>query len=239
MKKKVIIIDDDPKGIELLTAYIQPYLQDLELAGKAENCHEAVQLIKQVHPDLVFLDIEMPDGSGFDVLRQVSGYDFHCIVITAFEKFAIPAFDVEALHFLCKPVGKEKFDQAILRFYKQYNLSAVKKREVSLLTGGKIKIPQQYGYDIVEVKDIVRLEARGSYTEIFFDTQKPVLVSRHLKIYERLLKPQGFVRIHKSHLINTNFVKSVHKGGVIVLKDNTHLNYSSNHKEEIFHHFSV
>ena len=123
MKKKVIIIDDDPNGVELLKHYLSSHKGQLEIAGEACNCTTGIELIKSVTPDLVLLDVEMPDGTGFDVLRNVQQYAFHTIVITAFEKFAVSAFDVNALHFLCKPVGKEKFDMALLRFYQQNEFS--------------------------------------------------------------------------------------------------------------------
>ena len=243
MKKKVIIIDDDPNGVELLKQYLASHTLHLELAGCAGNCLKGEKLIRAVDPDLVLLDIEMPDGSGFDLLRNVSEHVFHCVIITAFEKFAIPAFDADALHFLCKPVGKEKFDMALLRFYQRNSLLAENKKNASL-TGSlpdeqKMKIPSLNGYEIVEIKEIVRLQANGSYTEIYFISGNKMLTSKHLKAYEEILRPMGFVRIQKSHLVNTAYVKSIRKGkkGILVLKDGTHLYFSNTYRTDILSHF--
>lgn len=243
MKKKVIIIDDDPSGVELLEQYLFSHTRHLQLSGTAGNCSEGIELIRSVTPDLILLDVEMPDGTGFDVLRDVQDCSFHCIIITAFEKFAVPAFDADALHFLCKPVGREKFDTALLRFYRQNHLLAADKKEAvqptDLLTDQKIKIPRLYGYDIVAIKDIVRLQANGSYTNIHLSSGDTILVSKHLRAYEESLLPLGFVRIQKSHLVNTAYIKSIRKGkkGILVLKDNTELYFSSTCRADILRHF--
>lgn len=243
MKKKVTIIDDDPDGVKLLKHYLHSHTRQLELAGDAHDCRSGVTLIRSEKPDLVLLDGEMPDGSGLDVLRQVQDLNFDCIFITAHEKFAVPAFDANALHFLCKPVGKEKFDTALLRFYQRNNLLSENKTDTSpsqdLLAEQKMKIPRLYGYDIVEIKDIVRLEANGSYTKIYFATGENILVSKHLKAYEDALGSMGFVRIQKSHLVNTGYVKSIRKGkkGILVLKDDTEIYFSNAYREDILRHF--
>lgn len=241
MKHKVIVIDHDRKGMALLKQHLQSHTLQLELAGEANSCEEGIKLLKNVSPNLVLIGAKLPDGTGFDVLKNVGSLTFDTIIITALEKVTVPTHYTNILYFLRKPISKEQLDNALQRFYQQHNVLAEKQRRISpeIATDQKIKIPQLHGYDIVSIKEIVRLQANGSYTKIFFSSGKETLVSKHLKTYEEGLQSLGFVRIHKSHIVNTAYIKSIRKGkkGIVVMKDDTPLYFSNIYRKEILEHF--
>jgi two-component system LytT family response regulator len=202
---------------------------------------EGLALLQAYRPDLLFLDVQMPGMTGFDLLKQVSQYSFEVIFTTAFDKYAVEAIRFSALDFLLKPIDADELKAAIQRFISRkadeaerqalidnlkYNLSAEKEDfRIAIAT-----LKGTYYYDI---KKIIRLEGEGNYTRIFFENDKPLLASRTLKDFEEILAPYGFIRAHRSHLINKRFVSSVLFDGFIEMADKSQIEISRRRKEAV------
>lgn len=217
------------------------------MIGDANNTNEGKELIQQTKPELVFLDIEMPYGNGFDLLNKLMPVDFEVIFVTAFDKYMLQALKYSALDFLLKPVNIEELKNAVknaeIRIRKNsvnqqlsILLDNFKKQESGLK---KIAIPTADGFDFILIEDIIRCEAQGAYTKIHITNSKKILVSRPLKDYENLLPEDIFFRIHNSHLINLNFIKKYNRGrgGMVELDDGSVLEVASRRKDEFLKRF--
>lgn len=226
---KIIIIDDNQQALEFLLELLKIYCPDLTLAGKASNIQEGKALIESVQPELVFLDVEMPTGSGFDLLEQLQSINFKVIFTTAHEKYALKAIRFSALDYLLKPINSEELIAAVnkARLDKQKEVNQL---QINTLLQNlqnpppqdqKILIKDKYGMQITLIKDIIRLEADGNYTKFFIQNQKTLMVSKPLKEYEAMLPFEQFFRCHKSHLINLAYILRYDKREeeVIILSD--------------------
>jgi two-component system LytT family response regulator len=238
---KTIIIEDEQKSREMLAAMIQKNCPDLEVSGLAANVAEGVQLIKEVKPELVFLDISMPDGSGFDLLEQVAGHRFELIFATASDQHAIRAIKFSACDYLLKPIDvdelKAAVDKVVLKKKSipnmdnlQFLIQHLKRADDNFQ---KITLPTGNAYEIVNVKDIVRCEADGSYTTFYLTDKRKLMISAGLKHYEELLPESEFIRVHHHHLINMNHVVRFLKedGGYAVMSDGSMIEISRRKKE--------
>lgn len=244
---KAVLIDDDGNLREGMKAMLQLYAPEIEIAGEADSVKTGTELIEATKPDIVFLDILMNDGSGFDILERLNqkfGKIFsHIIFITAHEKFAIKAFRFSALDFLLKPVDPEEL-QSVLRKIQNVIHQDRDSKNIGLLLENiqkksegfkKIALSTSGGIHLFEIKDIIRCESEDNYTRFFIKNHKPVLISKTLKEYEELLKDQDFERIHQSHLINLNELRSYIKkdGGFVVMSDDSQLPVSQRKKERL------
>jgi len=228
---KTIIIDDNLSAQELLEGLLQQYCPELTLLGKAVNIQEGEQLIADISPDLVFLDVEMPNGTGFDLLQQLKEVNFKIIFTTAYEKYAIRAIKFSALDFLLKPIDSLELLEAVKRAKESIQKEGVQLKVATLLQNleqqadadRKIMLRDKYGMQIAAVKDIIRLEAEKNYTKFFILNQAPILVSKPLKDYENLLPKEYFFRCHRSHLVNLNYLLRYDKrdSEVLVLSDHS------------------
>lgn len=226
---KTIIIDDNAKAGKLLEELLQHYCPEVILAGKACNIQEGKVLIEQVMPDLVFLDIEMPTGTGFELLQQLPVVSFKVIFTTAHEKYALKAIKFSALDYLLKPIDSEELVRAIAKARQdvQEELSQLKFKTLFQNLENKpgqeqkIMLKDKYGLQITAIKDIIRLEADNNYTRFFIKDQPLLLVSKPLKDYEKLLPHENFFRCHKSHLVNLNYLLRYDKreDEVLILQD--------------------
>ena len=209
---KACIVDDEKKGRDILQFLLNEYCKDIEVIGQADSVDTAFDFINKNHPDIVFLDVEMPRGSGFELLKRFDKIDFKTIFVTAHNHYAIKAIKFAAIDYLLKPVDVDELIQAVK------NVTAFPKNNIQQhYTGflenietnriGKIAIPVKDGMTFLSPNDIIRLEADGSYTHIFTSTEK-LTASKNIKEYEALLQDMNFFRAHHSHLINLNFVKS-------------------------------
>lgn len=233
-----LLVDDDKTSIVALQSLLKGNFPNIEIAGIANNVSEAVFLVDAVKPDLVFLDINMPDGEGFDVFERVSFKDFRVIFITAFDKYAVRAFEFSALHYLVKPVNLEMLTIAIDR-YKDVKVDEIDNRlrilRDSLRSKNeKIIIPSTDGLNVVKLNDIVRLEASDVYTLFYMINGQRFVASKPLNTYEKILEDLPFSRVHSKHLINLMFVKRYvkGKGGSIILEDNTEVEVSVRKKAD-------
>lgn len=238
---KAIIVDDESCFREMIQFLLTDYFPEIKVIAQADNVEEAVQLINENKPELVFLDIEIKGGTGFHVLQKLKNRNFKLIFITAFNDFAIQAFKFSAIDYILKPINEFEFkagvERAVLEMQKEVtsvpvdlllNISQQKAdKKLVLRTAQEIHI--------VNVSEIVRCEADNVYTTFYLDSGEKIIVSKGLAEYVDLLESYGFLRPHQSHLINFNFVKKLDKsdGGFIILKNDSVIPISTRRKQAI------
>lgn len=236
-----IIIDDESKGRLALREKIAAYCPQIEVLAEASNGQEALLLIRHHHPQLIFLDIEMPRMNGFEMLNEISERHFHIIFTTAYDQYAIKAIKYAAFDYLLKPIDIEELKTAITNIYARENSQV--KRQVDLLHQhilqpkrqlSKLAIPTQDGLMFYDINDIVHLEANSNYTNLYFSNKVKIIASKTLKEFEELLPDDIFFRTHNSFIINLKFVKRYIKGdgGQIELCTGTIVDLSRRKKEE-------
>jgi two-component system LytT family response regulator len=236
-----VIIEDEKKSRELLAKLIQKGCPEVTVAGMADSVEAGVELIRKLKPRLIFLDIEMPDGSGFDLLKSVAEIPFEVIFTTASDRYAINAIKYSALDYLLKPIDIEELKAAVQRINaKDDSLSSMENLKFLIQNFRKsdeqysrITLPTGNAYEIVNVKDIIRCEAEGNYTSFFLADKRKMVVTLGLKHYEDLLPPDDFFRIHNHHLVNVNHVTRVLKedGGYAIMTDGSKIEISRRKKE--------
>ena len=239
--KKALIIDDENRTRDLIAKMINSFGLNIEAFPIGENVQSGIKAIEEMSPDIVFLDIQMPDGTGFDVLKAVKNKNFEVVFITAHEEFAIKAIKFSALDYLLKPIDPMELKLAVEKAIKavdekhediqfdtlQHNMQPNQKRRLVLKT--------QESVHVVELHEIIRCEADRNYTSFFLVGGKKILVSKTLKEYETLLTQHNFLRIQQSHLINLDYVDRYDKGngGSVVMKDKSEVPLSPA-KRDIF-----
>ena len=246
---QAIIIDDEPHCIEYLSNLLcSEFIGKIELAGTAQTVNEGIKLISVLQPDLVFLDVQIADNTGFDLLRQLNKIKFEVIFTTAYDKYAIQAIKFSALDYLLKPIDKKDMEIAIDKLFGEISKKITSAKLDTLLynlerkNGGlkKIIIPTSNGLEFLDVADIIRCESHINYTTIFLKENKKLLVAKTLKEFEEMLTEHHFFRIHNSHLINLSSVKSYRKGkgGSVILSDGTEIEVSTRRKEDFLKQLS-
>ncbi len=243
MKLNAILVEDEKLSRDILSNYLQKYCPNINLVGQAENIKEGLKLIENNDLDLVFLDVEMPYGNAFDLLDQVEDRSFETIFVTAYNNYAIDALNAHASYYLMKPIEIDELIKAVnyVESVKLKENALQEKILVPITTGvqGKITIPQQDGFEILETKDIMFCKADDNYTEIYLNTNKKKVVSKTLKYFDEILADSGFARIHKSYLVNINeitkYVKG--KGGSVILSNGKELSVSASRKADLLAYF--
>lgn len=240
---KAIIVDDERKFIDSLNEMINENFRDrMQVIAKSKSVKEAVHAIKIYDPDLVFLDIEMPPGNGFQVLEQIENKKFEVIFTTAYDQYAIKAIRFSALDFLLKPFGVQDLTEALKRYdekmltektQKQYEVLLYNIKSVSD-SQKKIALPTLNGFAVVSLGDIIRCESESNYTQFYLKGKSRILVCKPLKDYEELLEENGFFRVHQSHLINMQFIKNYSRdiGGTVIMTDGSEVAVSRRKKDE-------
>lgn len=238
---KALIIDDEKRSRESLQQLVQENCADVEIVALADSVASGVAEVKKQQPDLLFLDIELQDGTGFDLLEQVASNDFHVIFTTAFENYALRALKISAVDYLLKPINQEEMVKAVSKVVSMHEEESSNKNFELLLQNlqnnsgkHKIALPTSDGLTFINVHDIIRCKADGSYTHFFFKDGKKILVSKKIKEYEELLSPYNFVRIHHSHMINLDEVSKYVRGdgGYVVMSDGETVYVSKRKKED-------
>jgi two-component system LytT family response regulator len=240
-----IIIDDEQKGRLALREKLHEYCPDVQLMGEAADGETGAQLIKEVTPQVVFLDIEMPRMGGFEMLNQLPNKNFHLIFTTAYDQYAIKAIKYAAFDYLLKPVDIEELRSAIERIKLDNKNATAEKLEVlqlNLLTKfhlNKIAIPSMDGLLFFNTADIIHLEAQSNYTLLHFVNHPPLLASRTLKDFEELLPAAAFFRTHHSHIINLHYIKRYIRGdgGQIEMENGNFVMVARRKKEEFLKAF--
>ena len=236
---RVVIIDDDIKSVESLTIIINEYCPGLEIVGTAHNIEDGAKEIILTQPDLVFLDVEMPGGSGFELLKMIKSRNFDVIFVTAHNKYAISAIKHSALDYLMKPFDLKEFLEAIEKVKSSdKNKSAnfdVLLENLSNQIPKKLAVASSKGYEYIPVDTIVRIESERSYARIFLSNGRVIMVSKCLNDYQNMLSSTTFFRIHNSHLINLNHVVmySRNDGGFVEMSDKAKIPVSRS-KKDIF-----
>lgn len=249
---KIIIVDDEEGARESLSNIIDQFFLDAQVIAKADNIEAAHRKIVNYKPDLVLLDIEMPFGSGFDLLNKFDKIDFDIIFITAYDHYALRAIKYAALDYLLKPVDIDELRQAIKKHQQKPkddesrqqnydNLMENLQNDPSHSNGKKISLPDSAGLTFVHMDEIIRCESEGNYTNIFLQGGKKVLVAKTMGEYEEQFKDANFFRIHRSHLINVNHLKKFIKGSsnnYVVMSDGSKADVSRRKKSEFVEYLS-
>ncbi|MEM6643818.1 MAG: LytTR family DNA-binding domain-containing protein [Bacteroidota bacterium] len=238
---KVALIDDEAPMRDNMKSLLARHAPEAIILGEAGGVKEGVQLLSRLQIDLLFLDVEMKDGTGFDVLSQLDTMDFGIIFVTGHDRYAIKAFKYSAIDYLLKPVDPLEMKQAI---QKAKNLNSTEQQKsIENLIGNnerrtgdrKIILKDATSVYLISIKEIVRCQADNNYTVFFLEDGKTIMVSTTLKEYERLFDDQNFFRAHQSHLINLDHFRKFDRkeGGIVVMKDGTQVPVSSRKKEQL------
>jgi two-component system LytT family response regulator len=239
-KIRALIVDDETNNRENLRLALQAYCQEVEVVGEADSALSAMDRIKEVSPDLVFLDIAMPMGSGFDLLESLPKIDFDIIFVTAFDQYAIRAIKFAAVDYLLKPIDALELKKAVDRVQSK-RLQHRQQGQLETLIHNlqhqekKIALPQSDHIEFVAVNTIIRCQGDRNYTHFFLEDGRELLVSRTLKEYVELLNDQSFYRVHQSHLVNLNFVQKYSRrdGGILIFADGAKIPVARARKEEL------
>lgn len=242
-----IIVDDEVQSQEVLKSLLTNHHADIQILATGNRVQEGVELVRKHRPDLVFLDVEMPDGKGFDLLKNIESPDFNVIFITAHEHYAIPAFRFGALDFLLKPIDKADLAEALKKARKRHQEKlALEQLQIFWETLDKLnerKLPTRISIATLEgimykpVSEIIRLEAQENYTKFFLIQEpKKILASSNLKGYEEQFKPyREFLRVHRSHLVNLLYVDRYVKaeGGYLILQNGDKVSVSKAYRDAL------
>ena len=225
MKLKAIVVDDEDLARKNLTMLLHEYCEEVEVIGDAGNINTAKEKIEALKPDVVFLDIRMPSGSeGFDLLDNIENREFLVVFVTAFKDYALRAFNANAIHYVLKPVDIDDLIHAVNKIKEARStfsenpgnfdtyFESIKNLSNSMESqgyGNKVAISHTKGIKLIEINDIMYLEASGNCTVLYFADGTRYLDTRTLKIYEGILTPAIFYRIHKSHIVNMDYLKEI------------------------------
>ncbi|GAB5524123.1 MAG: LytTR family DNA-binding domain-containing protein [Roseivirga sp.] len=238
-----IIVDDEPNNRENLRHLLIHHCPDIEILGEAASVAEAMHLIKRVSPEVVFLDIEMPGGDGFSLLEKLQPIHFQVIFVTAFDSYALNAIKFSALDYILKPIDKDELTGAVAKLKTLKNNQQPQLSNLNnFLKGETRKIALNLSDEIrlVELSNIIRIEADNNYCRFVLKSDETVLVSKHLGHFYDILKNQGFARVHQSHLINKACLEKYVKkdGGYLVLNNADQVPVSRSQKEHVLKLFA-
>lgn len=241
MMIKALIVDDEQSARKALANMLEYYCKEIEVVGMAANITEAQSLIKELEPEVVFLDIQMPGGNGFDLLKKYRQIPFRVIFVTAYDQFALRALKLSAIDYLLKPLSPRDLIKAIEKLGQQMEveerfdqqLNALEENMQTEKQQKKIILNTSNNLHVLRVEDVIRCEADENYTRIIDLKGKAILVAKTLKEFDGMLSPLGFCRIHQSHLINLNHVLTYEKGtsGMVILSNKERIPVSSRRKE--------
>ena len=222
---RTLIVDDTRLNREVILNFIQNYTPELEVVGQANSMESAVDSIKDLKPSLVLLDIELGDGTAFDVLDKVDTTNFHIIFVTAYNHYALEAFKVNAVDYLLKPVKIEEFVKAIEKVKSKntadYEGISKVRSEIKSRNNELISVSTRSGFESINISNLVRCQADGKYTLCILSTGRKILSSKNLKEFESILADRNFFRVHHGHLINLNHVLSFNRADSVVQMNNT------------------
>jgi len=239
---KALIIDDEIGSREYLFETLANNCPEVTVIGMAKDADQGFNMINKTKPDLVFLDVEMPNGSGFDLLQRFDSIPFEIIFVTGFDRYAINAIKFNCLDFLLKPYAFEDVVDAVNKASTKQQEKNRTSRMENLLsnlrkhksTKQKIALPSKDGLEFISVDSILHLEADGKYTNFHLSDKRTLLISRNIKEYESMFDEFGFFRVHRKHIINLSKIKKYYRGegGYVTLTDGTSIDVSRRKKLE-------
>jgi len=243
-KIRSVIVEDETAAREVLRSYLTKYCPQVEIVGEAQNSREAIPLLHQLEPQLVFLDVEMPFGNAFDVLEACNDLTFETIFVTAFSEYSLKALNRSAAYYLLKPISIEELIVAVNKVQEQVISKELFNRNRIIVENFRepkpekqqVILPTMEGFEIVKMEDIVRLKGNGNFTDLYLTNGNKKMACRFLKHFSEIL-PLPFIRVHKSHIVNLHFVKLYNKGGYITLEDGAEVEISPTYKEDFLKHF--
>lgn len=226
-KLRVVIVDDEARARRVLENLLNRYCKNVEILASFSNVSDAIPEIMTLKPDAIFLDIEMPEFSGFELLNRLGEFSCDIVFITAYNKYAVKAFEVSAIDYLLKPVSIDRLESAVEKLRKSIDNSKIEQR-IKVLEKNlednenkRLVLNSRDGIDFVKQNEITHINADGSYCQIFLVSEKRIVVSKKLKfIEERLLEGDQFFRCHRSHIVNLNWVKRYVPGAGTLLMEN-------------------
>ena len=239
---KIILVDDEASVRNSISAILKGKYPELNILASVGSVEEGYEAILKHHPDLIFLDVEMPDGTGFDLLNKIPSIDFKVIFITAHQEYALGAIKVSALDFVLKPFDPDEICRAVERANtvinneeEQLKLKALQENLESRKVLKRIVLHTAENLHLVAVSDIVRAEADSNYTRFIISDGKKIMVSRTIKEFDALLSGSGMIRVHQSHLVNIAWVDRFVKrdGGYLHMKDNSKIPVSQNLRKQV------
>lgn len=243
MKKlKAVIVEDENKARETLKVLLASFCPEVELVGDGANVRDGVNIIDTYEPDLVFLDIEMRSGTGFDLLKRVKYQDFDIVFTTAYQEYALKAIKAHAADYLLKPIDPDELKEAVKIVAKKREREAQNRSVETVLQGlGSLKPGAQAitlhthdGMEFVKIQDILRCEASGSYTSFHLVSGQSLMISKNIGEFEAQLYPHGFFRVHQSHMVNMALIRKYvrGRGQHVVLSDGSEVEVSHRRREE-------
>lgn len=243
---RALLVDDSSRSLKTLRYLLTQFCPQVEIVGEVTSVEEAFTQYTLLRPNLLFLDIEMPRESGFDLLLKLKDYsqNFQVIFVTAFDHFALKAIKFCALDYILKPVDHQELIKAVIRAEElikpqkadnQHYLQFLENIQTPNSHLHKIAMPTTNGYKFIPVNQIVRCEADGNYVRICLKNEPSFLATRRLKELEDVLDPEKFVRVHRSHVINLDFVEQFlrSEGGVVFMSDGTQISVARAHRAQL------
>lgn len=239
---KAVHIEDEPRNIELLKSLLEMHCPHVQLLGNAKNIPDAMTLIRETNPDLVYLDIELNQGNAFELLEALKDFKFQVVFITAFNEYAVKAFRYNAVDYLLKPISITELKEATAKATEKINqvsgnnnIFEVLKELRQNINHHKIGLPVADGVIFINTDDIIRCEAKGSYSAVYLLNKKVITSSKTLKEMEELLTGSNFVRVHNSWIINTKYLKKYYRGknSYMEMEDGSMVSISMRKKSDI------
>lgn len=239
---RTILIDDNPEIRELEKSLIKEYFPQIEIIGEAESVSIGTALIKEKQPDLVLLDIEIKEGTGFHILQNVKPFNFKLIFVTAFNDYAIKAIKYSAIDYILKPINEFEFKEGLEKALgeiedsqMELQVSAFFDHYEKKTQSKKIVLRTSDSLHLIDIHDIVKCSSDNSYTTFYLTSNQKIVISKSIKEYEELLTSYGFFRPHQSHLVNLNFVQKVDKtdGGSLIMKDGSEVPVSARRRQKL------
>ncbi len=240
MTSRIFIVDDEARSRTSLRNLILTHCPDVELVGDAGSVNEALVLLERIKIDILFLDVALQDGTGFDLLDRLTSIHFNVIFTTAYDEFAVKAFRYNAIDYLLKPINADELITAFHRAAQSISPKTVEKQIVNLIKTtseqnfDRITLPTSEGIVFTQTQDITRLESYGNYSFVFLKDGERILVSQNLKLFEEILPDHSFFRLHQSYIINNSFLKKTIKDGgdFALMTDGTKIPIARRRKEE-------
>ncbi|MBS1686144.1 MAG: response regulator transcription factor [Bacteroidetes bacterium] len=246
---RAIIVDDEILVAQNLNLLLNRYCPDVQVLGMVHSASEAEKLIRAEEPDLVFLDVEMPGGNGFDLLRRFSQIRFGIIFVTAFDHYAVQAIKFSAIDYLLKPIDINELRAAVAKAQEQQKSRSINQSLNILLHNmaqpatrlQKLSLPTLDGMTFISINDIVYCQSDGNYTLFFLDNGDKLLITRQIGVYEELLPEPLFCRIHRQYIINVNKVTRYVKGrgGHVVMSDGREIDVAVRKKDDFLNAYSL